>query len=45
MDEKENDGKLSFDTFDLNMIMSCSALMASTDIDQDNSVTSENGKF
>lgn len=45
MDEKENNGKLSFDTFDLTSIMSCSALMASPDIDQDNLVPSENGKF
>ncbi|XP_022171117.1 TATA-binding protein-associated factor 172 [Myzus persicae] len=42
VDEKENDGKLCFDTFDLASIMNCSALMASTDIEQDNPVTSEN---
>lgn len=34
MDEKENDGKLSFDTFDLTSIMNCSALVASTDTEQ-----------
>jgi len=45
VDEKENDGKLSFDTFDLTNIMNCSALMASPDIDQDNPITSENGTF
>jgi len=45
VDEKENDGKLCFDTFDLTSIMNCSALMASTDIEQDNPVTSENGNF
>lgn len=41
VDEKEN-GKLSFDTFDLTNVMNCSALMASPDIDQDNPITSEN---
>jgi len=45
VDEKENDGKLSFDTFDLTNVMNCSALMASPDIDQDNPITSENGTF
>lgn len=45
VDEKENDGKLCFDTFDLTAIMNCSALMASPDIEQDNPVTSENGNF
>jgi hypothetical protein len=44
VDEKENDGKLSFDTFDLTSIMNnCSALMASPDIELHNLVTSENG--
>lgn len=45
VDEKEYDGKLSFDTFDLTYIMNCFALMASSDVEQDNTVTSENGKF
>lgn len=45
VDEKENDGKLCFDTFDLTAIMNCSALMASPDIEQDIPVTSENGNF
>lgn len=46
VDEKENDGKLSFDTFDLSSILNnCSALMASPDIDLDNLVTSENGRY
>lgn len=45
VDEKENDGKLCFDTFDLTAVMNCSALMASTYIEQDNPVTSENGNF
>lgn len=43
VDEKESNGKLSFATFDLNLVMNCSALMASPDIEQDNPVTSENG--
>lgn len=45
VDEKENNGKLSFDTFDLTTIMNCCALMASPDIEQDNSVTPENGNL
>lgn len=44
VDEKENDDKLSFDTFDLTSIMNCSALMASPDIEQDNPDSLENGK-
>lgn len=43
VDEKENNGKLSFDTFDLSSILNCSALMACPDIEQDNPVTTENG--
>lgn len=44
MDEKENNGKLSFDTFDLTSIMNCSALMAFTDIEQYSQTVTGNGK-
>lgn len=45
VDEKENNDKLSFDTFDLTSIMNCSALIASTDIEQDNQLINKNGKI
>lgn len=45
MEEKENNGKFSFDTFDLNTIMNCCILIASHDIEHANPVTSENGNI
>lgn len=45
VDEKENDGRLSFDTFDLTSIMSYSALMGSQDLELDNQIISNNGKI